>query len=162
MAAGHVAELRYTWDLESLPPLSPIYSTFLSGFFFLWCSSGYQHPLLAFSIFIPPFLQSINLKSALTYAMRLICLETRKRVQKNEKIHVHNSTSSSSNACFSSLHHHLLLLLFTFSVVVSTRFPCGGSDMALRDTAVPRVPRQTSLSPPHFETQRTGLQILTA
>lgn len=76
MAAGCVAELCTPgiWSLSLfLVSLSPIYSTFLSGF--LWCSRGYQHPSLSFSLSHSP--QPIALKSTLTYVMRHIYLKTK-------------------------------------------------------------------------------------
>lgn len=78
---GIAAELRchgsglccrtvYTWDLESLSvvSLSPIYSTFLSGF--LWCSRGYQLASL--------LLHRCSLSLyKLTYIMRHMYLKTK-------------------------------------------------------------------------------------
>lgn len=145
---GIAAELRchgsglccrtvYTWDLESLSvlSLSPIYSTFLSGF--LWCSRGYQHPSLS------PH-SSITLKSTLTYIMRHIYLKTK-------------FMSIPYRLC---LYHYLPLstssfhFLYSCLYFVPSPFPCGGSNTALRDTTVPRVPWHTSLSPVYFETQQ--------
>lgn len=108
-------------SLLFIPPLSQV---------FFWCSRGYQQPP-------PPSpssslrLHSLSpLKSTLTYVMRHTHLKT--------KIHVHTSACVSLAASLSPPPH------FTFSVVVSTSFPspfpCGGSDTALRDTTVPRVP----------------------
>lgn len=142
MAAGYVAELCTPgiWSLSLSPYLhslfSSIYSTFLSGF--LRCSRSYQHPSLP--LFFSHSHQPITLKSTLTYAMRHIYLKT-----KCMSVAVPVPLS-----LLSSFHHLISLSLYS----IPTSLPCGGSNTALRDTTVPRVPWHTSLSPVYFETQQ--------
>lgn len=136
---GIAAELRchgsglccrtvYTWDLESLSvvSLSPIYSTFLSGF--LWCNRGYQHLSLCLSVSL-----------SLHHPQKYTHIRNETHILEN-KIHVHTSACASvTTFLFPSPH-------FIFSLVVSTSFPLHSHvGVQIRHCGIPRSPESPGI-----------------
>lgn len=124
----------------SILSLSPIYSTFLSGF--LWCSRGYQHCSLALSVAQPQ--QPITLKSTLTYVMRHIYLKT-------EFMSIPEPVPLSLPSSF----HLLISLSLLLPLLRSVFIPMWGFRYSIVGYHSPlSPPAYTSLSPVYFETQQ--------